>query len=112
MTTVYAPKDAAQTLAEQVQAARVAGWTRPALTELTKLTPAQLWRVEHGNAHAHEVEVLTVALAKIASGEVKPPAKAQAERVDVKAVLASYQARIQQLEEQVAALVEAQGRRK
>lgn len=71
----YATDAQRETLSKGVLAARQAGFSRTQLQELTELTPAQLWRIEQGNAHKHEVDQVEVALAQIESGDVQPPAR-------------------------------------
>lgn len=86
----YADAETATRLAEGLRAARAAGFTRPALRELTGLTAAQLWRGEQGRAHAAEVRSLDDALARIASGDVKPPERATATRSSARVAPAAH----------------------
>ena len=69
----YADSEVQQELAAGVVAARAAGFSRTVLERLTELTPAQLWRIEQGRAHKHEVAQVRDVLDKIKSGEVQPP---------------------------------------
>lgn len=71
----YADAKVAASLAERVKAARVAGFSRTTLQAETELTPAQLWRIENGRAHRHEVAQLEAVLNKIDAGELQPPQK-------------------------------------
>lgn len=71
----YADEGVAASLAERVKAARDAGFSRTTLQSETELTPAQLWRIENGRAHKHEVTQLVAVLDKIDAGELKPPTK-------------------------------------
>jgi ribosome-binding protein aMBF1 (putative translation factor) len=71
----YADEEVQKELATGVRAAREAGFSRTRLQQLTELTPAQLWRIEQGNAHKHEVKQVRDVLERIASGELQPPVK-------------------------------------
>lgn len=71
----YAEPKVAGSLAERVKAARAAGFSRTTLQAETELTPAQLWRIENGRAHRHEVAQLVAVLDKIDAGELQPPQK-------------------------------------
>lgn len=74
----YAPESGK--IAERLAKAKAAGWTRPALIELTEIegTHSAVWRAEHGRVHPNEVELWTYALDQIESGKVKPPERARA----------------------------------
>jgi hypothetical protein len=71
----YPADEVSAELARRVLAARAAGWSRTQLQVVSELTPAQLWRIENGRVHRHEVEQLAEVLSRIESGELAAPAQ-------------------------------------
>lgn len=76
----YASDEVCKEVAAGILAAREAGFTRPLLSELVaaeggSMGGSALWRSERGKVNKDEVEYITAVLAKIASGELKPPVK-------------------------------------
>lgn len=68
----YADAAVAESIAARLSGVRVLGFTRPALAELTGLTPGAVWRAENRRVHPTEVDVVTAALDKIDRGEAQP----------------------------------------
>lgn len=102
--------EVAQELHDELNRLYADGWTRPALAQVTGLTPAKLWRTDRAPQKGKpaptpdEVEVYRDVLAKIAAGELEPPARPKAERTNHAAVIAALVARVEELEEQVTRL--------
>lgn len=79
-TERYADASIASQVADRLTKAKEAGWTRPALMQLTGMTASAVWRAQNGKVHQAEVESLTGVLAKIETGELEPPTKSASKR--------------------------------
>ncbi|RDI21697.1 hypothetical protein [Lentzea flaviverrucosa] len=76
----YADASIASQVADRLTKAKEAGWTRPALMQLTGMTASAVWRAQNGKVHPGEVESLTAVLTKIEAGELKPPTTSKPKR--------------------------------
>jgi hypothetical protein len=88
----YADPDVALQVAGRLTNAKIKGFTRPMLCELTGMNGSAVWRAQNGRIHPDEVAAVTGVLDRIESGEVAPPERATHARVR-RATRADLQAR-------------------
>lgn len=68
-----APDDIRVKITQAMADLRAAGFTRPSISAVTKLSDSQVWRAQNGLVHTVEVPVIEEFIKQVLAGDVKPP---------------------------------------
>lgn len=85
----FAPEADRVAIQRKLGVLKDAGWARPQIREITKLSDSQVWRAQQGKAHTVELPVWNAFFALVDSGEVKPVTRGR--KATAKEMLAQMQ---------------------